>query len=289
MIVRRTRSEKFILYVSLGVSVLFSVWPALVMLLEGADIDLSVIFSGRGTRFVGGVPFYSGGISPTIVHYLDQLTLNHFPRLVLNSTVIALISILIALLVGVPAAYALSRLALRGKRVFSFLLLALRTVSPFAILLPLYLLFVSTGLWDTDHGLGLAYLVVVLPVAVWLMRGFIADVPPEVYEAAGLFGASERQIFLRIALPLILPGLVVTAIFAFSLVWNEFLLANFLTGPVSRTVSVGVWAGTGGGGFRTTGWDDLNAAGTLAFLPAILMMLAIRKYLAKGFSLATAR
>jgi multiple sugar transport system permease protein len=260
------------------------------MVLEGFDIDLAPLFSGKAVRIIGGVPFESGGIFPTAIHYIDQLTLANFPHLVLNSTAIALIGVGVGLLVGLPAAYALSRLRLRGKGVFSFLILALRTVSPFAVILPLYLLYVDQGLWDTYVGLGVAYLVVVLPVIVWLLKGFIDDVPKETYEAAETFGASERQVFMRVCLPIIIPGIAVTAVFAFALIWNEFLIASVLTGPVTKTVSVGVWAGTGeASGFRSVNWDDLNAAGALATIPAMAMLLAIRKYLAKGFSLATAR
>jgi multiple sugar transport system permease protein len=255
---------------------------------EGFAIDLSPIWSGKGARFVGGIPFYSGGIYPTAVHYLDALSLGHFPRLVLNSTLIALLGVALSLVIGVPAAYALARLRMRGKGVVAFLLLGLRTISPFALVLPLFLLFVRNGLWDTYVGVAAAYLVVLLSVVVWMIRGFFADIPRETYEAADLFGATERQIFWRVALPMILPGIAVTAVFGLVLVWNEFLIADVLTGPVTRTVSVGVWAGLGETAFRILEWDDLNAGGTLAFIPVIALFLLIKKYLAKGFSLATA-
>jgi len=256
---------------------------------EGYSIDLGPIFSGNGIRFIGGVPYYSGGIFPTPIHYLDALSIGNFPRLVANSTAIAILGVTLAILLGMPAAYALARLRIRGKSVVAFILLALRTVSPFAVILPLFLLFVHNGLWDTHLGVAIGYLVTVLSVVVWMLRGFFTDVPREAYEAAELFGASDRQIFWRIALPLILPGIAVTAVFAFALIWNEFLMADVLTGPVTRTVSVGVWTGLGESAFKVVEWEDLNAAGTLAFLPAIFMFLMIRKYLAKGFSLATAR
>src|SRR5712692_10513924 len=101
---RRGRSVRTaLLYVGLLLATLYSVWPLIIMFLEGYDIDLSPIFSGRGTRFVGGVPFYSGGIFPTPVHYLDELQFGAFPRLVVNSSTIALLSISIALIAGMPA------------------------------------------------------------------------------------------------------------------------------------------------------------------------------------------
>ena len=285
----KPRPKSILVYSAALLVVLYSIWPVLIMTLEGFDIDLSPIFSGRGLRYIGGVPYFSGGIFPTPVNYMDALNLGHFPRLVVNSTAIASLSIVFAMLVGVPAAYALARLRIRGKKVLGFLLLALRTVSPFAVVLPMFLLFIRTGLWDTYQGVAVVYLVLVLPVIVWVVRGFFSEIPRETYEAAALFGASEKQIFLRIALPLVVPGIIVTSIFAFSLIWNEFLIADILTGPASKTVSVGVWGGVGGNvGFRNVGWSELNAAGALAFYPAFSMLLIIRRYLAKGFSLATA-
>ena len=277
------------LYGALILAALYAVWPVTIMIEEGYSIDLSPIWSGGGVRFVGGVPFYSGGINPTPVHYLDALNLGHFPRLLTNSTVIALMSVAIALLIGVPAGYALARLRMSGKRILLSLLLALRTVSPFVVILPLFLLFVHNGLWDTYQGMSLAYLVIILSVVVWMLRGFFNDVPLEVYEAAELFGASDKQIFWRVAMPIVLPGIAVTAVFAFALIWNEFLMASILTGPAVETASVGIWAGLGGSSFKVVEWHDLNAIGTLAFVPAIILYLLIKRYLAKGFSLAMAR
>lgn len=283
--------SKILLYAALILAAFYSVWPVFIMTLEGADIDLSPIFSGKGIRFVGGVPFYSQGIFPTLTHYLDALNLGAFPRLVGNSLVIAAVSIVITLAAGLPVAYILARIEIRGRSFIAYLLLALRTVSPFVVILPLYIYYTRIGLWDTYPGVALAELVLVLSVMIWMLRGFFSDIPQEVYDAAALFGGSEGQILRRVALPMILPGIVVTALFAFVLIWNEFLIADILTGPVTKTVAVGVWSGMGESAtpFKSVSWDDLNAAGTLAFIPAIVVMLIIRKYLARGFSLATAR
>ncbi|MDA4132594.1 MAG: ABC transporter permease subunit, partial [Thaumarchaeota archaeon] len=108
--------------------------------------------------------------------------------------------------------------------------------------------------------------------------------------AAAVFGASEMQIFRRVALRMVIPGIVVTALFSFVLIWNEFVISDILTGPVAKTVAVGVWSGMGESTvtFKQLTFDDLNAGGFLAWLPAIAVMLAIRKYLAKGYSLGTA-
>jgi multiple sugar transport system permease protein len=277
------------IYLGLALAFLFSFWPILVMALEGADIDLGPIFSGRGVSYVAGVPYYSGGIYPSLANYRDALLLGNFPRLVFNSTSIAVLSIAIALLAGVPAGYTLARSKLRGIGAIGFLLLALRTVSPFAIILPLYLTYVQVGLFDTTLGISLAYLVIDVPVVVWMLSGFFSEIPKSLYEAAESSGANERQIFWRIAVPSVAIGIAATAIFAFVLIWNEFLIASLLTASVTKTVSVGIWSGVGEGfgGLKSANWDEINAGGTLAFIPAYAVLLVVRRYLARGFSLAT--
>jgi len=277
------------IYLGLALVFLFSFWPILVMALEGADVDLGPIFSGRGISYVAGVPYYSGGIYPSLANYRDALLLGNFPRLVFNSTSIAVLSIAIALVAGVPAGYTLARSKLRGVGAIGFLLLALRTVSPFAIILPLYLTYVQVGLFDTTLGISLAYLVIDIPVVVWMLSGFFSEIPKSLYEAAESSGANERQIFWKIAVPSVAIGIAATAIFAFVLIWNEFLIASLLTASVTKTVSVGIWSGVGEGfgGLKSANWDEINAGGTLAFIPAYAVLLVVRRYLARGFSLAT--
>ncbi len=282
-------ARRTLLALSVVVSVLFAAWPIFIGLMEGFDIDLGPLFSGQGISFIGGVPFYSGGFHPNLVNLWNALSIDAFPRLVLNSVTIDFISVAMAMAAGIPAAYFLARSTLRGRTFFELLVLALRTASPFALVIPLYLVFVQNGLWNTYFGVALAYLVIDLPVVVWMLRGFFADVPAELYEAAEVSGASEPQIFRRVALPSVLTGVVATAIFAFVLLWNEFLFANLLTGGATKTVSVGVWTGAGEsiGSFKSVEWDQANMLGILAFVPAFVIITAIRKYIARGFSYVT--
>ncbi len=277
-------------YLGLLLASLFALWPILIMALEGADIDLGPLFSGKGISYVSGVPYYSGGFFPSWANYRDALVYSNFPRLVVNSTTIALLSIAIALVAGIPAGYALARSKLRGMGAIGFLLLALRTVSPFAIVLPLYLAYIQMGLFDTTLGMSLAYLVIDVPVVVWMLSGFFSEVPATIYEAAESSGATESQLFSRIAGPYGAVGIAATASFAFVLIWNECLMASLLTSAATKTVSVGIWSGVGEGfgGLKSANWDAINAAGALAFVPAFALILVVRQYLARGFSLATA-
>ncbi len=284
--------RRVLAYGSLAFATLYSAWPVAIMALEGFDMDLSPIFSGKGVRLIDGfIPSYSGGINPTLIHYLDALTFGAFPRVMENTLAISAISIAIALFAGVTVAYSLARVNIRGKTVISYMLLALRAVSPFVVVVPLYVFFNQVGLWDTFLGTAVADQLLILSVVVWMLRGFFSDIPKEVYDAAAISGAAEWQIFRRVALRMVVPGIIVTALFAFVLVWNEFVVSEILTGPSAKTVAVGVWTGLGENmqAFKVIKFDDLSAAGFLSWLPAIAVMLTIRRYLAKGFSLGTAR
>ena len=157
------------------------------------------------------------------------------------------------------------------------------------MIVPLYIVYTRNDLWDTYVGVALAEELVILSIVVWMLRGFFTDIPKEVYDAAAVFGASEGR-FRRVALRMVIPGIVVTALFGFVLIWDEFVISYILTGPTAKTVAVGVWTGLGEqtSSHFSVNWDDLNAAGFLAWVPAIAVVLAIRKYLARGYSLGTA-
>jgi multiple sugar transport system permease protein len=282
---------RYILYVVAIFTAFYSFWPIMIMGLEGYNIDLGVIFAGKAlTIQIGGVAFTTHAIIPTPYYYLQALGIEAYPRLVGDTMVVAGLAIAISLVVGVPVAYVLARIDVRGKTFISYLLLALRTVSQYVVIIPLYVAYSRFGLYDSFTGIALAEQVLILSVVVWMLRGFFSDIPRDIYEAATVFGKNEWQVFRRVVLPMVIPGIVVTTLFAVVLLWNEFLIADTLTGVATRTVAVGVWEGMSINqlSFSALAWDSLNAAGALAYVPAIVVMLLIRKYLAKGFSLGMA-
>jgi multiple sugar transport system permease protein len=280
-------ARRSVVYGALVIAALYSTWPIFIMALAGYDFSVSSLFLRR-LAFLEVVPSSYPGPGPNPIHYLDALSPNAFPAHLESTMVIAGISIAIALAVGVTAAYALARLPIRGKGAISYALLALIAVFPVGIAAPLYVTFTQNGLRDTYGGVGLAEELAILSVVVWVLRGFFSDIPREIYDAAAALGASEGQIFRRVALRMVAPGIVVTALFAFILIWNELTIADFLTGPVTKTVTVGVWTGWGEVPRRLVPWDDLNAAGFLSWIPAIVVTLGVRRYLAKCYSLGTA-
>ncbi len=267
---------------------MYSLYPFIAVGMDGFDANIAALFVGNNIIEIAGSPFHQGIFTFNLTHYLDALSLGSFPARVVNSLLIGGISVAVALGAGIPVSYVLARIDIKGRNAISYLLLALRTVSPFAVVLPLYILFTRIGLWDTFQGVALAELLLILTVVVWMVKGFFEDIPRQIYDAASVFGASEAQILLRVAIPIIFTGIVITAIFGFILVWNEYLIAVIISGPVTKPVSVGVFNGLGPLN-RSPDFVDIEAGATLAFIPAAIVMLAIRKYLAKGFSLATAR
>jgi multiple sugar transport system permease protein len=285
----RARLRRSIVYGALVLAALYSTWPIFRMALAGYDISFfSIVYYGllhRGPTilYAGPYPFRSG---PT--NYLDALMPNAFPARMENSVGIAAISISIALAAGVTVAYALARLPIRGKGAISYALLALRALFPVAIAAPLYVIFTRDGLLDSYVAVAIGEELVVLPVVIWMLRGFFTDIPRDIYDVAAAFGATEGQIFRRVALRMVIPGIAVTSLFAFILIWNEFAIANILTGSLTKTATVGVWTGFAEIRLRVIRFDALNAAGFLAWIPAIALTLAIRRYLAKGYSLGTA-
>src|SRR5260370_20717216 len=144
--------KKVLVYGALVFAALYSVWPITIMAEEGFDIDLSPIFSGRGIAVTAGIPHVSGGIHPTLIHYIDALGVNGFPRLVGNAVAISWLSIAIALVAGVGVAYALARVDLRGTSIISYMLLALRVAAPFWLGLRVYLFSNQDGRWNTIAG-----------------------------------------------------------------------------------------------------------------------------------------
>lgn len=283
----KNNNVKYIRYILLISASLWVLWPISIMIEEGFRVDIGPLFSGRGASFVGEFFQGQGGIKFSTIEYAKALRVEAYPRLLVNSVIIAVSSVLVAALAGVPAAFTLALYKFRGKTFITYSLLALRTISPFAVLLPFFIIYGRLGLFDTYHGMAIVYLIINVPILTMMMRGFFKDIPKEIFEAAFISGASDSYILRKIALPLALPGLAAAAVFAFVGTWNEFFYALFLTGTVTKTVSRGVWSGFSESieSFKILEFDELNAGGTLAIIPAVILALLVQKYLARGLTL----
>jgi multiple sugar transport system permease protein len=218
--------------------------------------------------------------TPTLANY-TSLWQSAFSASFVNSLLSASFSTAFALLFGVPAAYALSRWAGRGKRALSFAILVTRMAPPIAFTIPFFLFYRWIGLLDTVTGLVLIYTSFNLPLVIWMMQPFFATVPPSLEEAALVDGAATRTVFLKIVLPMVAPGIAAAAILCFLYAWNDFFFALILTRTSARTAPVAVVNFMNYEGWE---WGKIAAGGSLVMAPVLIFSLAVRRYLVSGLT-----
>nr|WP_317615694.1 carbohydrate ABC transporter permease [Colwellia hornerae] len=199
-----------------------------------------------------------------------------------NSMIYVSMNMAITLVVALPAAYAFSRYKFVGDKHLFFWLLTNRMAPPAVFLLPFFQLYSSVGLFDTHIAVALAHCLFTVPLAVWILEGFISGVPREVDETAFIDGYSFPRFFIRIFLPMIRSGIGVTAFFCFMFSWVELLLAKTLTSVEAKPIAAIMTRTVGAAGID---WGLLSAAGILTIVPGILVIWFVRNHVAKGFAL----
>lgn len=227
--------------------------------------------------------------TPTIQHYYDAFVTRSFGRYLLTSAIVAVISTACALVIGTLAAYALTRFRLPYNldRKLSLWILSTRMFPAIVTAVPLFLMMRDLRLLNTKASLIVVYTAFNLPFVVWMMRGFFAEVPRDLEEAALVDGDSRLGALVRVVLPLVSPGLAATAVFCLIVSWNEFLFALVLTQTdAAVTLPVGI-AG------RVTQyeikWGVMSAAGAVAMMPILIFALAMQRYLVRGLSLGAVK
>jgi ABC-type glycerol-3-phosphate transport system permease component len=199
-----------------------------------------------------------------------------------NSLLVAAVSSLIVTLAGLGAAYSLSRFRYRLQPVFSGAILAVQMLPGIVIVVPLIVILRQLHLTDSLAGLTIAYLLLGLPIAVWMLKGFMDDIPPELDEAATLDGASPVQILTQVIMPLMAPATVAVGAFAFLLAWGEYLFAlSLLTSTEVRTLPLALQAAFGQ---FTIDWGMLTAGGVIISLPPAVLFLFFQRYLVGGLT-----
>ncbi len=217
---------------------------------------------------------------PTLENYVGLFEGN-FARSFANSLVVSVSTTLVSILLGVPAAYALSRAGFRADKGIALWVLTTRMAPPIAFAIPFFLVYRQLGLIDTLHGLVIIYLTFNLSLVIWMMRTFFDGLPRSLEEAAAIDGASPLQVFLRITLPLSGPGLATTAIFCYLLAWNDFFYALILTRSQAQMAPVAIVNFMNYEGWE---WGKIAAGGTMIMLPVVLFSLVVRKYLIRGLT-----
>ena len=217
-------------------------------------------------------------VHPTIENYRALWT-GGFPASFANSLMASSSSTVLALVVGAPAAYSLSRWRFRARRKVALWILATRMAPPIAFTIPYFLAYRYLHLSDTVTGLVIIYLTFNLPLVIWTMSTFFDSVPRSLEEAAWTDGCDVWQAFFRITLPLSVPGLAATTILCFILSWNDFFFALILTRTRAMTAPVAIVNFMQYEGWE---WGKIAAAGTLVMLPVVAFTFVVRAYLIHG-------
>jgi multiple sugar transport system permease protein len=217
---------------------------------------------------------------PTLENFSFVLSRTDFLMLAKNSIIVATGATLLALLLSFPASYALARFRIKNKNNTAFMILTLKMFPPIAVVLPFFIMYRAVGLYDTLFGLILLYTAFNIPLATWLLIGFLREIPVSIEESALIDGASFTQIFRSILLPIISVGLLATAILCFIGSWNEFLFALILTGK-KQTLPVFIYSFIN---FREIKWGQLMAVAVIMSTPILVSSLFIRRYLIRGLT-----
>ncbi|MGM0536983.1 MAG: carbohydrate ABC transporter permease [Pseudomonadota bacterium] len=232
------------------------------------------------TEILGGLTLWPESF--TLEHYAKILTESSWYMGYVNSIAYVLMNMLISIAVALPAAYAFSRYKFIGDKHLFFWLLTNLMAPPAVFLLPYFQLYYTVGLFDTHIAVALAHCLFNIPLAVWILEGFMSGVPKEIDETAFIDGYSFPAFFVKIFIPMISSGIGVTLFFLFMFSWVELLLASTLTSTGAQPIASVMTQTKGASGID---WGALAAAGTLTILPGIVVVYFVRNHIAKGFAL----
>jgi len=217
---------------------------------------------------------------PTLSNYVTVLRRGKFIDALINSLIVVPLSLLIGILFGVPAAYAFARIKFKYTNNLKFWVLSLRFLPPVAVVIPLYLIWITFRLLDTYFALVFTYSLISLPIVILLMSEYIGGLPVEMEEAALVDGASRFQIFYKITLPNVMPVLISTMIFTFMMLWNEFFLAFVLMQEkLTLPVAVAAFAAIG----VEIPWAEVCASASILMVPPLILVAIFRRTMVSFF------
>jgi ABC-type glycerol-3-phosphate transport system permease component len=224
-------------------------------------------------------------------NYVTMWTTVHLRLYLQNSLVVSVVSAVLATALALGGAYVFTRFRFPGRQAFGISLIAVQTVPTIMLLLPLFMIYVilqnalHLQIIGTLAGLIVTYLTFALPFAVWMLSSYFRGLPPELEEAGLVDGCSRFQVIAHIVLPLAVPAVIVTLIFSFLLSWNEVLFASVLTGSATRTLGIGLqgYLATGEAGGQVY-WNQLMGASLVSSVPAVLLFLAVQRFIVQGLT-----
>jgi len=220
---------------------------------------------------------------PTLRHFTAAINHPYFWTDVKNSLIVVLATVGLALILAFFAAVALAKYRFTGVKLFIIIVIGIQMLPQTGMVIPLYVVLARYHEVNKLTGLILVYLTFTLPFCIWMLRGFIVGIPKDLEEAAMVDGSTRLGAFVRILVPLVAPGLVATAVFAFVTTWNEYLFARTLLSSGSRQ-TITVWLSFFTGGSRAVDWGAVMAASTLIAIPVIIFFLIVQRKIAFGLT-----
>lgn len=239
------------------------------------------------TAFKSGNAIFRVDYWPTslsLANYVTVLTQGVFVRNILNSLFVACVTVVISLVLGTTAAYALARFRFGGRKLLLFAILSVSMFPQVAVLAGLFEVIRALGLYNSLWSLVLSYLIFTLPFTVWVLTAFLRDMPRGLEEAAIMDGASPLRILVDIFLPLTAPAMVTTGLLAFITAWNEFLFAlTFTSNDAQRTVPVAIALLSGASEFEVP-WGNIMAASVIVTVPLVVLVLIFQRRIVSGLT-----
>jgi multiple sugar transport system permease protein len=222
---------------------------------------------------------------PTLENFVEAYEYGAYSAIV-NSVIITVGGVGLALTLSVLASYAFSRFNVKGKNLLMFYILSTRMMPPITLIIPIFIMYYTIGLKGTYLGLILVYGMMALPLSVWMTKSFIDDVPRDIDEAAIIDGHSTMYILFKIVLPMVAPGIAASAAFAAITIWNEFLFALLLSGIDTKPTSVLLSSIRGERGFN---WGRVAAIEVIYIIPIIILVFWLQKHMLRGLTFGTVR
>jgi multiple sugar transport system permease protein len=227
---------------------------------------------------------YDGG--ERVLYVGDSVQLSPYPSRFMNSLIVAVISTVLAVSMGTLTAYGFSRFKVAGENDWLFFILSTRMLPPVVVAIPMFLMYRTFGLTDTHVGLIILYTAFNLSFSVWLMKGFIDEIPKEYEEAALVDGYTRMQAFFKIVLPEAVTGIAATAVFCFIIAWNEYAFALIMTNRRAQTAPPFIPAQVGSG---LVDWTTIAAGTFLFLLPVAIFTFTLRNHLLRGVTFGAIR
>lgn len=247
---------------------IFALFPLIWMLILSIKSDAQMYT----TTFV---------FTPTLENYKAVLLESDYVQYMIDSLIVAGGAVVVSVIAGVPAAYALARYNFKKKEDIAFQILSFKFAPEILVVLPLFMIFQKIGIYDSYFGLIWVYQLICMPLLIWVVRGYFEDISVEIEHAAQVDGYSWYQIFFKMLVPLIKPGLVSAALLAFIFAWNSFTFPLILAGTNVQPITVAI---TKFLGTDSAHYGQLAVAATVSALPAIIFALCIQKHLVRGLS-----